>query len=346
MLRMCTSTTRSSPKKSKPHTCSSSWRREQNTPGSPRQGREQIELERAERDVPVIPLHLTSVDIDDETVEDQSIRALASLGTRGTAQHRLDAGDQLAWPERLGHVVVGTHRQTDQGVELLGSGREQDHGNLRGGPQPAQHLDPVGSRHHHVEHDEVRRAVSDRFQCRFAVARLGDVEPFALEVAPNDLPDLVFVIDHENSSCHSGQSTPTASGTEAASRILHGRRARAFMRFLFSDLYEDRTLKRSGTTDHEEPTMERKAAVAAASAVSMSLAALAIGIGASFGALGFGTSATPAPAPTNAAVATAPAPTPTPTSSRGTGEQEHEDQLASALPTSSASHEQGYPSDD
>ena len=49
---------------------------------------------------------------------------------RGSPQHRLDAGQQLARRERLGDVVVGAALEAADLVLLLGSGGEHDDRNL------------------------------------------------------------------------------------------------------------------------------------------------------------------------------------------------------------------------
>jgi hypothetical protein len=55
-------------------------------------------------------------------------------GAARSAQHHLDPGHQLAGRERFGQVVVGTYRQADQLVHLLGAGGEHD--DVRIGERP------------------------------------------------------------------------------------------------------------------------------------------------------------------------------------------------------------------
>ena len=60
------------------------------------------------------------------------------------AQHRADAGDQLARAERLGHIIVGAGLEAADPVALLAARGEHDDrhiGGLRAAAQPAANLE-------------------------------------------------------------------------------------------------------------------------------------------------------------------------------------------------------------
>ena len=74
------------------------------------------------------------------------VAGLGSSAALPAAQLRLDPLHQHLDAERLGHVVVGPHREADHLVGLLGLGREHDDRDLAGalaGAQLAADLQPV-----------------------------------------------------------------------------------------------------------------------------------------------------------------------------------------------------------
>ena len=58
-------------------------------------------------------------------------------------QHGLDARDQLARAEGLGHVVVGAELEAEHPVDLLVARRERDHRRLAERPDAPADLEPV-----------------------------------------------------------------------------------------------------------------------------------------------------------------------------------------------------------
>ena len=65
-------------------------------------------------------------------------------------------------------------------------------------PDPAAQLEAVRSGEHHVEHDEVGRASSERVACGVAVAGLERAVPLALEIADDDLAHDRLIVDDEH----------------------------------------------------------------------------------------------------------------------------------------------------
>ena len=85
---------------------------------------------------------------------------------RCSAEHGSDAGGELAWRERLGHVVVGAELEADDPVGLVAAGRQQDHRQVAARADPAHQLQPVGAGQHDVEHDELRLLALEQTRAR------------------------------------------------------------------------------------------------------------------------------------------------------------------------------------
>ena len=62
----------------------------------------------------------------------------------------------------LGNVVVRAKLDADDAVDFIAEGREHDNGHGRRGPQPAADTEPVLSRQHGVEHDQVKSLLPER----------------------------------------------------------------------------------------------------------------------------------------------------------------------------------------
>src|SRR2546423_3889786 len=72
------------------------------------QDREQLELLRGEVHRAALHADLEAIPIDLE-VADLDVRLLLPVAGAAAARDGADAGEQLAWRERLGHIVVGAH---------------------------------------------------------------------------------------------------------------------------------------------------------------------------------------------------------------------------------------------
>ena len=140
----------------------------------------QRELERREGERLAIDAYLVRFSVDGEVAE-----AAGGGGECGpapaparAAQHRLDAGDQLAWREGFGQVVVRADREADQLIHLIGTGRQHDDVRIGEGTELAANFQPVHLGEHQVEHDDVGRLASGQVQCRPAI--VGPRHPVAL----------------------------------------------------------------------------------------------------------------------------------------------------------------------
>ena len=86
------------------------------------------------------------------------------------AQERAQPGEQLVERERLRQVVVRAGVEAlDPVADRIARRQEQDRHPVALAAEPARDVEPVVPRHHHVEHDGVRRAPLDRAERRVAV---------------------------------------------------------------------------------------------------------------------------------------------------------------------------------
>src|SRR5262249_25290734 len=84
---------------------------------------EQVELLRRQLDLVVADVDLALARVDDEVAVRQLLRLVTALLGSGSAEHALDAGDQLPRVERLRQVVVGADLEPDDLVDVLVAGR-------------------------------------------------------------------------------------------------------------------------------------------------------------------------------------------------------------------------------
>ena len=120
----------------------------------------------------------------------------------GAAEHRLDAGHQLAGVEGLGHIVIGAQLQADDLVHVVGAGGEDDDGDVARLAQLAADLEAVHLRHHDVEDDQVGLVGLDLLQRLTAVIGGLDLESFLGEVEAGELDDIPLVVDDQDFGGH------------------------------------------------------------------------------------------------------------------------------------------------
>ena len=95
---------------------------------------------------------------DGQALFSRLVLAAALLDAGGTAQHGLDAREQLAHGEGLDDVVIGTELEAEHAVNLLGLGGQHDDGDaarLRVGFELAADFESVDFGQHDVEQHEV-----------------------------------------------------------------------------------------------------------------------------------------------------------------------------------------------
>ena len=205
---MCTSTTRSSPKKFHPQTCWSSWVLVNARPGARASATSKSNSSAAQLHRRAVAGDLVPRDVDDQAVELEPFARVRRLTPAATPQHRASPGDQLAWAERLGDVVVGTDREPDHLVDLVRASREHDHVDTGLGSELTQHLDAVDPGHHHVEQHHIGTPLTrspERFR---TVPGKRNVEALGLEIAGEELADPGFVVGDQHSRLRRSRHAP------------------------------------------------------------------------------------------------------------------------------------------
>jgi hypothetical protein len=125
----------------------------------------------------------------------------------GAAQHGPDPGRQFLQPERLGQVVVAADGQPVHLVRLGVPGGQEDHRYPQAVPaQPGDHLEPVGVGQHHIQHDQVERAVPGQPQRARAVLRRGHLKAQEPQRGGHSLAQERLVINHQQFPLARGQA--------------------------------------------------------------------------------------------------------------------------------------------
>src|ERR1041385_7643006 len=167
---------------------------------------EQIELLRTEPHRRSSTAHLADRGVDLDLPE-PGRRARRAGGT-GPPEQRLDAGQELEHPERLGDVVVGAEPESADLVLLLPPRREHQH---RGAVAPVahrlEHPETVHAGDHEIEDDEVEPARFERREAGRPVG--GDLHAVALdfEVVAEAESEVGVVLDDEYRHAPSGTRT-------------------------------------------------------------------------------------------------------------------------------------------
>ena len=82
---------------------------------------------------------------------------------RNAPQERAQAREQLVERERLRQVVVGACVEAGDAVGHFATrGEHEDRDRVLGGAELPADVEPVGRRHHHVEHGGIRLVTLDR----------------------------------------------------------------------------------------------------------------------------------------------------------------------------------------
>ena len=131
------------------------------------------------------------------------------------SQRRAHARHELAQPERLGHVVVGTHLEPHDRVDLGVARGHHDDRHLRARPDLAAHVDAGDARQHHVEQHQ---RGTHRVEARDGLGPVGrdlDPEPLALQRDPQRVAVRLLVVDHEDQR-RFGHQTISCCGDRSA----------------------------------------------------------------------------------------------------------------------------------
>ena len=126
-------------------------------------------------------------------------RATRQFGGGAPAQHRVNAGQQFAWVEGFGQVVVSAQFQPDDAVGFVAFGCQHDDGCAF--PRRTQAFadrQTVFPRHHQVKNDQVNAlSLHDAGHGGTAIGHDGH-KPLLCEVAAQQVADALIVINNQN----------------------------------------------------------------------------------------------------------------------------------------------------
>jgi hypothetical protein len=118
---------------------------------------------------------------------------------RRTAQHGPHAGDELSHAVRLGHIVVGTDLEADDGVDLARLGRDHDDRRpVAPGANGPAHVDTRDPWQHDVEQDQVRSDGAELIERFGTVTGHLHPEAFTLQAYDKGVDKRRFVLDDED----------------------------------------------------------------------------------------------------------------------------------------------------
>src|SRR5690606_18562580 len=146
---------------------------------------QQPQLGRGEVDLAAGAGDLQRAAIDDQFAEGEPI----GVGGLQPSEHGPDAGVEHSRLDRLDHVVVGAGFQTDDDVQVVAPGGEQDDRKLVHLAYPAAHLDAVDAGEHHVEDHDFRTPGADVVQRLLAGSVGGHGVPLTGERQLQSCPD-------------------------------------------------------------------------------------------------------------------------------------------------------------
>jgi hypothetical protein len=116
----------------------------------------------------------------------------------GATQDGANARHQLTGRAGLGHVVVGTHVEADDAVDVVAARGEHQHRHLAACANAPQRLDAGQARHHDVEHHDRVAAAQGLAGAGLAVVLGAHVEAFAHEVLRQHRGEVGVVVDEQN----------------------------------------------------------------------------------------------------------------------------------------------------
>lgn len=141
---------------------------------------------------------------EDTPLDDLQCKIRNAKGVRAqfgvAAVKSADAGQQHREGEWLGEIVVGTGIETLDNVgNGIARGKHQDRGVLPVPTEPPGNLEPVHPGKHDVEKEQIEGAALSQLQGGAPIGRQADGVTFLFESAPEDLRDLLFIFNDENS---------------------------------------------------------------------------------------------------------------------------------------------------
>lgn len=160
---------------------------------------EEAELGGGDVDAPSAEEDAMSGDVHGQFAEDEEIGV--GLVDVLPVEAAPDAEDEFAGAEGFGDVVIGTELESEDPVHLGGPGGEDEDGDTFGervALEAFADLEPVDVGEHEVEHDEVGPLGPGGVEGLEAVGGGDDEEAAVAEFAHDQVPQIGFVIDHED----------------------------------------------------------------------------------------------------------------------------------------------------
>lgn len=159
---------------------------------------EESELDVGEIDGRVVLENGARGGIEDEVFDDEGGGFRRGGGGGGAATDGADAGEELTSVEGLGEVVVGTHLETDDAIDVFAAGGEEEDGVGGGGADALEDFEAVDAGEHDVEEDHGPGAGARGFEAVVAAMDGVDAEVVAGEVFGEHGAELDVVVDEEN----------------------------------------------------------------------------------------------------------------------------------------------------
>ena len=137
--------------------------------------------------------------------------AMGCISVSRTAEDRIDPGQKLARIEGLGQIIICTGVEPLDPSVIVAERRQHENRRLLLLPaQPCAGREPVLSRHHDIEHDQIEFVLAQ--SCIHLARAFGPrrAQPVFLQVARHGVPDLGMIIDDQNMRrCRHQRSGPT-----------------------------------------------------------------------------------------------------------------------------------------
>ena len=105
---------------------------------------------------------------------------------------------QLPEMKRLWQIIVGPHLEADDAVDGLAAAGQDDDADAGLVAQRACQGQPVLTRQHQIQNDEIDMRLTEHPAHAAAVAGRRDAVAFAGQVFLDDIADLLLVIDHQD----------------------------------------------------------------------------------------------------------------------------------------------------
>ena len=187
---------------------------------------EQGELDVGEFDEGVVLANGAGGGIEDQVFDDEGGGFVGCDGRGGATADGADAGEQLAGVEGLGEVVVGTHLEADDAVDVFAAGGEEKDAVGGRGADAFEDFEAVDAGEHDVEEDHGPGAGARGFEAGVAAVDGVDAEVVAGEVLGEHVAELDVVVNEED----------VFHGRVAALVLAHVRVTRSDARWLGNDV--------------------------------------------------------------------------------------------------------------